>query len=212
MNILIIDDHPLMLNSIKQLAAAEFPEAEIVTVATAQMALQELATDFQHWQLFIADLSIPQDLGEAASSATGLDLLRAVMKLDPDLNLMVYSSNIKVLVQLKSQIDNHQGGLTIADKILDSTEVRRRMRYAAEGITLTKEIRNGLELKPEWLRTLQLAAQGHQDKAISENLNVTERAVRHYWTKLQDVLGIYNDNVNLRILTLNRAREAGLLD
>jgi DNA-binding NarL/FixJ family response regulator len=89
------------------------------------------------------------------------------------------------------------------------------MQYAADGITLTKEIRKGLELKPEWLNTLQLAAEGLQDKAISEKINVTERAVRHYWTKLQDVLDIYgkgDDKVNLRVLTLKRAREEGLID
>jgi hypothetical protein len=29
---------------------------------------------------------------------------------------------------------------------------------------------------------------------------------------LQDVLEVYNDNVNLRVLTLKKAREAGLID
>jgi hypothetical protein len=130
------------------------------------------------------------------------------MRLYPDLNLMVYSSNVKVLVQLKHQIDNHQGGFTIADKILEAAEVQRRMQYAVDGITFTKEIRKGLELKPEWLSTLQF-------KAISEKMNVTERAVRHYWTKLQDALEIYgkgNEQVNLRVLTLKKAREEGLID
>jgi DNA-binding NarL/FixJ family response regulator len=212
MNILIIDDHPLMLSSIKLLVQAQFPNSQITTVATAISAIAELATTNKEWNLVLADLSIPQQSGDIAKSETGVDLLREIMKLYPDLNLMIYSSSVKVLVQLKYQIDNHQGGFTIADKALESSEVQRRMQYAIEGITLTKEIRKGLELKPEWLSTLQLAAQGLQDKAISEQLNVTERAVRHYWTKLQDVLEVYNDNVNLRVLTLKKAREAGLID
>jgi DNA-binding NarL/FixJ family response regulator len=212
MNILIVDDHPLMLSSIKQLVQLQFPTAKITTVTTAVQAAQALADVHSNWQLVFTDLSLPKDSGNIASSETGLELLREIMKFYPDLNLMVYSSNIKVLVQLKYQIDNHQGGFTIADKILASSEVQRRMQYAIDGMTLTKEIRKGLELKPEWLSTLQLAAQGLQDKAISEQLHVTERAVRHYWTKLQDVLEVYNDNVNLRVLTLKRAREAGLID
>jgi hypothetical protein len=97
------------------------------------------------------------------------------LRLYPDLNLMVYSSNIKVLVQLKHQIDNHQGGFTIADKILETAEVQRRMQHAADGITFTKEIRKGLELKPEWLSTLQLADEGLQDKAISEKISASEQ-------------------------------------
>ena len=215
MNILILDDHPLMLNSIKQLAKIQFINPNITTVTTASAALQALASQSDNWQLVLADLSIPQDSSDPAKSETGLALLRELMQLYPDLNLMIYSSNIKVLVQLKQQIDNHQGGFTIADKILESAEIQRRMQYAAEGITLTKEIRKGLEFKPEWLQTLQLAAQGLQDKAIAEELNVTERSVRHYWTKLQDVLNIYttkSDRVNPRILTLNKARTEGLLD
>jgi DNA-binding NarL/FixJ family response regulator len=212
MNILIIDDHPLMLSSIKLLVQDQFPSSEITTVATAIDAIAELATTNREWNLVLADLSIPQQNGDTAKSETGVDLLREIMKLYPDLNLMIYSSSVKVLVQLKYQIDNHQGGFTIADKALESSEVQRRMQYAIEGIALTKEIRKGLELKPEWLSTLQLAAQGLQDKAISEQLNVTERAVRHYWTKLQDVLEVYNDNVNLRVVTLKKAREAGLID
>jgi DNA-binding NarL/FixJ family response regulator len=212
MNILIIDDHPLMLSSIKLLVQDQFPSSEITTIATAIDAIAELATTNREWNLVLADLSIPQQNGDTAKSETGVDLLREIMKLYPDLNLMIYSSSVKVLVQLKYQIDNHQGGFTIADKALESSEVQRRMQYAIEGIALTKEIRKGLELKPEWLSTLQLAAQGLQDKAISEQLNVTERAVRHYWTKLQDVLEVYNDNVNLRVVTLKKAREAGLID
>jgi DNA-binding NarL/FixJ family response regulator len=211
-NILIIDDHPLMLSSIQQLVKLQFSDANVTTANTASIAERELANTSQNWQLVLADLSIPAKDDDPARSETGLALLRKIMKLYPEQNLMVYSSNLKVLVQLKHQIDNHRGGFTIADKTLEPTEVRRRMQYAIEGITLTKEIRKGLELKPEWLSTLQLADRGLPDKAISEQLNVTERAVRHYWTKVQDVLEIDRDNLNLRILTLNRAREAGLID
>ncbi|NEN99535.1 MAG: DNA-binding response regulator, partial [Moorea sp. SIO3I7] len=44
-----------------------------------------------------------------------------------------------------------------------------------------------------------------------------ERAVRTYWTKIQDVLGVYpqdckQEGKNIRITTLNRAREEGLID
>jgi len=55
--------------------------------------------------------------------------------------------------------------------------------------------------------------EGLQDKAIAQKMNIAERTVRHYWTKLQDVLEIYpEDSKNLRILTLKRAREEGLID
>jgi hypothetical protein len=37
--------------------------------------------------------------------------------------------------------------------------------------------------------------------------------VRHYWTKVQDVLGIYpEEGKNIRLQTELRAREEGLID
>ena len=49
-------------------------------------------------------------------------------------------------------------------------------------------------MKPEWLQVLQLAFQESlQDKAIAERMNVGERTVRHYWSKIQDVLDVYPD-------------------
>jgi DNA-binding NarL/FixJ family response regulator len=215
MNILIVDDHPLMLSSIQQLAQEQFPTSEITTAKTVLDAEEQLQNLMICWKLAIVDLSIPQNKKDSGRSETGIIFLRDLMKRYPQLNLMVCSSNIKALVQLKHQIDNHQGGFTIADKMLPVQEIQRRMQYAVDGLALTKEVRKGLELKSEWLHTLQLAAEGLQDKGISEKLNVTERAVRHYWTKLQDVLEIYvegTDKINLRVLTLKRAREEGLIN
>ncbi len=213
MNILLVDDHPVMLNSIGQLAQEQFPESTITSVGNVQAAQQALVD--RQWQLMGVDLSLPQADKEIARSSNGLELLRQVMNDYPEMNLMVCSSNLQVLVQLKQYIDNHQGGFTIAAKSLPATEIKQRLQYAADGLTFTKDIRRGLELKPEWLKTLQLGALGLQDRAISEQLHVTERAVRHYWTRLQDVLEVYGkgeEAVNLRVLTLKRAREQGLLD
>jgi DNA-binding NarL/FixJ family response regulator len=211
MKILIIDDHPLMLDSIKAIALSEFPDAIINSVQTSSEAKKMLADG--EWELVIVDLSIPTESGQLAKSENGIELLRIIMEKYPEQNLMVYSSNIKVLGQLKSKLDKHLGGLTIADK--GEAELQRRMRSAVDGAHFTKLIKDGLELKPEWLDTLRLAAEGWQDKAIAEKLFVTSRAVRHYWTKLQDALEIYvedSEKINLRVRTISLARERGLLD
>ena len=69
-------------------------------------------------------------------------------------------------------------------------------------------------MKPEWLKLLNLAFEkGLQDKAIAENMCVSERMVRHYWSKLQDVLNIYpEEGKNIRIQTEIKARSEGLID
>jgi DNA-binding NarL/FixJ family response regulator len=90
-----------------------------------------------------------------------------------------------------------------------------KVDWALKGVVYTPpEMRAGLEIKPEWLRVLMLAFKnGMKDKAIAQEMNVSERAVRHYWTKVQDVLGVYpEEDKSLRIQTELRAREEGLLD
>ena len=48
---------------------------------------------------------------------------------------------------------------------------------------------------------------------IAERISVAERTVRHYWSKIQDVLDVYPDEgKNIRIQTEKRAREEGLID
>lgn len=212
MRILIIDDHALILDGTVELLKKQYPDAITSTVQTAQRAREEIAV-FQP-NLVIMDLSLPETLGKTATIEVGLQLLQNLLSNYPYLNLMVQSSYVKALVRLKHEIDSHQGGFTIADKSLSEKEMLTRLNWAMQGVTHTKDIKNSLEVKPEWLEVLRLAfEEGLQDKAIAKQINVSERMVRHYWTKLQDILGIYpEDDKNLRVQTLKRSREEGLID
>jgi DNA-binding NarL/FixJ family response regulator len=126
-----------------------------------------------------------------AHTEIGIELLQSLMKQEPNLNIMVQSSYIKALVRLKHDIDNHQGGFTLADKSISEQEMALRINWALQGITHTKDLKVDLAIKPEWLEVLELAADGLQDRAIAKQMNSHERTVRNYWTKLQDALDIY---------------------
>jgi DNA-binding NarL/FixJ family response regulator len=127
----------------------------------------------------------------------------------------VQSAHVRSLIRLKPDIDTHQGGFTIADKNLPLKEMLEKVDWAIKGLIYTpRDMRTGIEVKPEWLEVLRLAfSEGLQDKAIAEQMNVAERTVRHYWTKVQDALSVYPEaGKNIRIQTEIRAREEGLID
>ena len=210
--ILIVDDHRLLLNGTISLVSDRFKNAQIFSAQTAQEALTEVALHSP--DLAIADLSIPQESGTTAQIEHGLGLLKQLMQDYPQLNLMVQSSSIKALVRLIPEIDSHQGGFTIADKSETVETFLTRMEWAIQGITHTKDLQSDLEVKPEWLEVLRLAfEEGLQDKAIAQSMYKSERMIRHYWSKIQDALGIYPEQgKNVRALTQIRAREKGLLD
>lgn len=213
--ILVIDDHESVLGGTLGVLLRQYPEAEVLTAQTAESAHEQVSR-FEP-DLVVMDLSIPEQPGVTARAETGIQLLKTVMKKYPNLNLVVQSTYVKALVRIKPDIDAHKGGFTVADKSLSSKEMLTRVDWALQGLTHTKDIRamqTGLEVKPEWLTVLTLAFQeGLQDKAIAERMRVAERTVRHYWTKIQDVIEVYpEEGKNIRIQTEMRAREEGLID
>lgn len=217
--ILVVDDHEVTQRGTIDVLRQQYPQAEILTAQTAEGALAQV--EQCNPSCAVVDLSIPRIAGETANIDTGIQLLRSLMGQYPHLNLVVQSTYVNALVRIKHEIDAHEGGFTVADKGLASKDMLLRIDWALQGLTHTKDIRamqKGFEVRPEWLQVLTLAFQtGLQDKAIAKQMNVTERTVRHYWAKIQDVLDIYpedskRDGKNLRILTEIRAREEGLVD
>lgn len=212
-NFLVVDDQELVLyatvNTLKQC----YTEAEILQAKTAKEALNLVAQ--KKLDLVVVDLSMPESNGQSARIDAGIDLLKKMMEQYPTLNIVVQSAYPRSLIRLKPTINNHEGGFTVADKSLPMKEMLTKVDWSLKGLNYTpKEMRSGLELKPEWLEMLQLAFQeGLTDKGIAEKMRIAERTVRHYWTKIQDALSVYpEDHKNLRIQTENRAREEGLID
>jgi DNA-binding NarL/FixJ family response regulator len=211
--ILVVDDHESVLDGTVNMLRQQYPEAEILTAQTAQSTQKQVESTPP--DLAVMDLSIPEKPGEMARTETGIQLLRTLMEQYPTLNIVVQSAHVRSLVRLKPAISTHEGGFTIVDKSLPLKEMLTKVEWALQGVVYTpREMRTGLEVKPEWLELLTLAFQeGLQDKAIAEKMNIAERTVRHYWTKIQDALGVYPEaGKNIRIQTQMRAKEEGLID
>jgi DNA-binding NarL/FixJ family response regulator len=210
---IVIDDHESVLGGTVAALKQHYPEANILEAQTSQTAQELVST--ANPDLVFTDLSIPDASGGKAQIEVGLDLLRTLMQDYPTLNILVQSAHTRSLVRLKSAIASHKGGFAIVDKILPMRDMLKRVSLVLDGGSFTPpEIRSGIEIKPEWLQVLVLAFQeGLQDKTIAQRMNVAERTVRHYWTKIQDVLEVYpEDGLNIRIQTELRARQEGLID
>ncbi|MDJ0616772.1 MAG: response regulator transcription factor [Calothrix sp. MO_192.B10] len=210
---LVVDDQELVLYATINVLKQQYPTSEIIQAQTSQEALNLAAQ--QQVDLVVVDLSMPESSGQSARTDAGIELLKKLMDQYPTLNIVVQSAYPRSLIRLKPAINIHEGGFTVADKSLPMNEMLTKVDWALKGVNYTpKEMRSGLEMKPEWLEVLQLAfKEGLTDRAISEQMRIAERTVRHYWTKIQDALCVYPEpNKNLRIQTENRAREEGLID
>ncbi|HLO87389.1 MAG TPA: response regulator transcription factor [Nostocaceae cyanobacterium] len=215
LRILVIDDHESVLNGTVDILQKNYPKAEFITAINTNHALEQI-NSFKPG-LVVMDLSIPETIGQSAKPDTGIRFLKTLMNHNPDLNIVVQSVHIKTLVRIRPEIDNYKGGFTVVDKSISIQEMLTRVDWALQGLTHTKDIKgiySGLEIKPEWLKVLTLAfCEGFQDKIIAEKMCVSERMVRHYWSKIQDALQVYpEEGKNMRIQTEMRAREQGLID
>ncbi|MFK0733246.1 MAG: response regulator [Gloeotrichia echinulata GP01] len=215
LKILVIDDHQSVLTGTVDVLRQNYPGAELITAINVTNALNQMTASPP--DLVIMDLSIPENLGETARPDVGVQLLKNLMKDYPSLNIVVQSAHIRTLVRIRPDIDSHKGGFTVADKSLSSQQMLTRVDWALQGLTHTKEIKainSGLEIKREWFMVLTLAFdQGLQDKIIAQKMCISERMVRHYWSKLQDALDVYpEEGKNIRIQTEMRARQEGLID
>ncbi|MEM7062093.1 MAG: response regulator transcription factor [Cyanobacteria bacterium P01_B01_bin.77] len=211
--IVIVDDHEAVLAGTLSLLQKEYPETKFLTAQDAQSAKETIETGQP--DVAVMDLSIPSTAKAPAQTEVGIQLLRSLMTEYPELNLVVQSAHVRSLVRLKPAIEMHQGGFTISDKSAPMREMLTKVEWALQGLVYTpREMRVKLEVKPQWLEVLQLAFQeGLQDKTIAERMCISERTVRHYWTRVQDALGVYPDEgKNMRIQTEIRARQEGLLD
>ncbi|MBO1064959.1 MULTISPECIES: response regulator [Nostocales] len=212
---IVIDDHESVLNGTVEILRKNYPSAEFNPATNASYAFEQVI-NYQP-DLVVMDLSIPEKPETTAKVDTGIQLLKVLMKNYSHLNLVIQSAHVKTLIRIRPYIDNHKGGFTVADKSLPTQEMLTRVDWALQGLTHTKDIKgihSGLEVKPEWLKVLNLAfEEGLQDKVIAKNMCISERMVRHYWSKLQDALNIYpEEGKNIRIQTEMRARAEGLID
>ena len=209
----VVDDHEAVLGGTVAALRAEYPKTQIITASTGKEAEEQVAG--ANPNLVVMDLSMPYRANDTAQTETGIELLRTLMSTYPTLNIVVQSAHVRSLVRIKPLIDLHEGGLTIADKSLPLKEMLKKVDWALQGLIYTpRDMRTGLEVKPEWIEVLMLAFQdGLQHKAIAEKMNISERTVRHYWTKVQDALDVYPEpGKNIRIQTELSAREQGLID
>ncbi|MEA5467157.1 response regulator transcription factor [Leptothoe sp. PORK10 BA2] len=212
-NILIVDDHAAILSGTVGPLQSVYPKAKIQTAATTHDALGLLERNL--FDVAILDLAVPEQINEVPTLEIGIDLLRHIFQNFQSLNIVVQSAKVEALTRVKPSIDRHLGGFTVIDKNLPIEEMLTKVAWALKGVVYTPpEIRNGLEMRIEWIQVLQLAFQeALTDKAIAERLHVSERGVRHYWTKAQDALGVYpSPGINIRMQTAIRARQVGLID
>ncbi|MBD2211934.1 response regulator transcription factor [Calothrix sp. FACHB-156] len=210
---LVIDDHEAILEGTVPALKRTYPTAEILTAQDVQTARTQIES--YHPTLVVIDLSLPDKPYAPASPEIGMYFLKALIESKLAPNILVLSTNIKPLVQLKPMINAYEGGFAAMDKSLPIKEMVRLVDFALRGsIYLPPQLRSRAEFDRKWLEVLMLKFQeGLTDKAIAERMQVSDRTIRNYWIRLQDALGVCDEpDKELRIQIEIAARKLGLIN
>ncbi|WP_155590999.1 response regulator [Lysinibacillus cavernae] len=184
MNILIIDDHPVVLDGTKTLLQ-DLANVQIETEQDSAAVLPRM--DTATFQLFLIDINM--------KPINGIQLAEMIRKKQPEALIILYtgyelSDYYELLIEKK--IDGLLSKLATKEQVIQTIQaaLRGEILLAADFLDFIQQRSNMPNVQQEVLLSdkeqeiLQLVAQGCTNKAIASAIGVTQRTVENYLSKL----------------------------
>lgn len=191
---LLVDDHPIIRESLKQLLQKTFPSILIRESTGTDSALEEICS--YPWTFVILDINLP--------SQNGLRIIRKIQTCCPQIPIIVFSLFSENQYRLRAlragavdYVSKEGSPLKLVDVI---RSVLRRKTKASENI-----IR--IVLSPRETEILTLLAKGMNRQEIAQALTINEKTVSTYKARLLQKL-----DARTTVDLLRLAAEEGLLE
>ncbi|MBK8017639.1 MAG: response regulator transcription factor [Betaproteobacteria bacterium] len=218
MNILVVDDHPLYRDALARIASQVFPEAAICVAGDCVTALQRLR-DMGSADLVLLDLAMP--------GAGGMEALARIRNDFPGVRVVMVSATERradVVSCLQSGASGFipksaatevlaaalkligEGGTYLPALLLDGVEPAARTVSSRSAPGSDQGSAASGVLTPRELQTLAALCGGRSNKAIANELGISEATVRTHLTTVFRILGVSN-----RTQAARAARQRGLV-
>lgn len=199
--LLLIDDHPLFREGMALAITAHAPGLEVVPVATADAALDLLATDAERFDLVVLDHGLP-------GGVSGLEWARRLRMRFPSLPCALISGDEHNGLANEAQ----RGGLSaFLPKSLDITVLLAALGAIARGDTWfpTTATPNyaGSALTTRQIEIVGLAARGASSKEIGRVLGISSTTVRNHFGQIFERLGARNRAQAVALAQQSMARD-----
>lgn len=194
MKILLIDDHPLFIEGIRNVLLQLNNQVQIQTSGSCEEAL-ELTREDDDFDLVLLDFNLP-----GMSGLEGLKLLRHQLPATPIVLLSASEDRNKVLSAIELGAKGYipksssaeiiinaiqlvlSGGVYLPMAVLDTVNSSPQKNTNTEGHTLT----------PRQIDVLKLLADGLSNKAIGNQLEMAENTVRVHVSAILKFLEVKN--------------------
>ena len=193
-SVLIIDDHPIVLQGCRRMLEA----AGVETVLEAR----DIASGYRLYRRHHPDVVVI-DLAMQGSGLSGLSLIRRIRSHDPGARILVFSMHSDPIIVARALEAGAIGYVlkdTSADELLKAFEkVRAGAPYLSNELAMQVALvhaptrQNPLaELTQRELQTLSLLAEGKPYGRIAEELSVSYKTVVNVCSQLKHKLDVQN--------------------
>jgi len=189
LNILIVDDHDIVVRGMSQIVADAFPHgtSEIATTTSGQQAI-EIASQ-KKLDICLLDIELPD--------TDGMALFRKLRKIHPLLKVIINTIHEEIWYVKEFEEANVDG---ILFKSVNAEEIKKAVRTVAKGEKYycrhaKKLLQIATEYKaptPKELKILQLLACGKSTEEMARLLGVTVNTIESHRRHLLDKIGARN--------------------
>lgn len=201
MKVLVVDDHPLIREALRQVLKALDEDIEVVDAAGAQEALKA-AGQHDAFDLILLDLALPD--------ADGFDVLRELRERHPSFPVVVLSATEQVQTVMRALDAGAMGFIpktssnelllnalrvVLAGAVYLPGEVLRHApmpKLASKPAAAAEVSYRDLGLTQRQAQVLALLVQGKPNKIICRELNLAEGTVKIHVTAILKALGVTN--------------------
>jgi DNA-binding NarL/FixJ family response regulator len=205
-SILIADDHAILRRGLKEILRGEFESATFDEAGTAQQVLAQVQS--RVWDLVILDISMP--------GRSGLDLLRDLQQLRPELPVLVLSMHPEdqyATRVLKAGAAGYMNKETAPTELVKAVrKVLAGGRYVSAGLAekLAADLSaDAARLPHEKLshrefEVLRMIASGKTVSQIAEELHLSVTTVSTHRARILEKMGMENNADLMRYALHNR--------
>lgn len=188
MNILITDDHPVVLAGIRQIVETTLPESRIRQTATADEALAIIEAGMV--DILIADLEL--------NGESGIRLIHRVHDIQPNVKVLVYTMHEEVWV-VRQLLEADPDGIVL--KADDTEELEHAIAALSNGrgyySVAFNRLLNSIAASPAMLskretEILKLTAKGHSSTTIAQRLTISVNTVEFHRRRIMQKLNAAN--------------------
>lgn len=198
MNVLLVDDHPMIRFGLRQLILQRWPDAQIEEVSTLRAALERVRS--KPWSLVITDLSLPD--------AQGIESVAQLRRAAPALPLLVLSLHSEAAYATQVMRYGAMGYMT---KDHASTELVVAIERVAQGeryisASMAEHMARQMfedtaplaheQLAPQEYRVMLQLAAGQRIADIAQTMHLSPKTVSTYRARILEKLNLAN-NVDL---------------